>query len=241
MRLAVIAEAIENLRRARGDLPALFLLAVEDAQRVLFKAGAAGLAQVVIIAPQVFLELFMVGRAAFRAADAVDVHRKALNAKPFEQVERQGDAFRVHARARRTVDLHAKLVMFAQAACLRLLIAEHRAVEIIHLRGLRLVEEFGFHEHARNARRALRLERHGTVALVREGVHLLLHHVRGIAHAAQEQLRMLEHGRARLAEAVNVAQLADDSFDVLPFVAFLWGHIPHPLGYLVLHVPSPRK
>ena len=45
---------------------------------------------------------------------------------------------------------------------------------------------------------------------------------------------------ARLAEAVNVAQLADDSFDVLPFVAFLWGHIPHPLGYLVLQVPSPR-
>ena len=110
--------------------------------------------------------------------------------------------------------LNAELMMFAKPSRLRLFIAEHGAVKIIQLRGLRLVEELGLHKHARNACRPFRLEGHGTVALIGKGIHLLIDNIGGIAYPTLEQLGVLEGGGTDLAVAVQCGGGEQGTLDI---------------------------
>lgn len=101
--------------------------------------------------------------------------------------------------------------------------------------GLRVGKKLVFKEHAHSARRALRLQRYGTVSLIGKGIHFLLHNVRSVANAAGKKLRMLQHRRAGFAVAEFRASAAHKLFDILPFVAFLRGNVLHALRRLNLH------
>ena len=82
---------------------------------------------------------------------------------------------------------------------------------------------------------ALRPEGDAPVPLVLEGVHLLLHHVRAVAHAAREQLCVLEHRRADLAVAGQRAYRAHGRLDFLPAVRVIGQHVLRSLGRLRKH------
>ena len=57
---------------------------------------------------------------------------------------------------------------------------------------------FFFYNRPGHARRSLGLQRYRAVALILEGVHLLIHYVGCVANAAQKQLGVLKNGRANL-------------------------------------------
>ena len=128
-----------------------------------------------------------------------------------------------------------KLMMLAQSSRLRLIIAKHRTVEIIHLGRLRVVEEVVFYEHAGRAGSTLGLEGYGPAALVIKGVHFLLHYIRGIAHSPKEQLGMLNDGGAYLAEPEVVAGLPCDLLNILPLIAFSRRNVLSALRRLNCH------
>ena len=86
--VAIVTQAVEDTRRTRGDFLAALFLTVEDAKGVFFKARFAGIAKRVVALAEIFLELFVVRRAAYGAADAVDVEGKPLEARAGKHVER---------------------------------------------------------------------------------------------------------------------------------------------------------
>ena len=124
----------------------------------------------------------------------------------------------------------------AQAAGLGLFIAEAGAGCIIELHGQRVGVEMRLDERAHRAGGSLGLEGDGAVALVVERVHFLLHHVGGVAHAALEQLGVLENGRADLAIACQCADAAHVVLDGLPAIRVLRQHVQSALGCLGQHV-----
>ena len=181
----------------------------------------------------------MVLRAALGAADGVDVHRQVLHAQPGQQAEGQQNQFRVGRSVLRAEALQAELVVLPQAAVLRRLVAEDGRVEVIHLAGQRVGVEAVLHQGAHRAGGSLGLKGNGAVALVLEGVHFLLHDVGGVAHAAQEQLGVLEHGGAHLAEARLGRSLTHHGLHILPAVAVLGQHVPCAAGSLSQHNQIP--
>jgi hypothetical protein len=90
--------------------------------------------------------------------------------------------------------LGADLPELAEAAGLRLLLAEERA-EVPELDRLRLLVHAVLEVGADDRRGALGAQRHGAPARVVEGVHLLLDDVGRLADAAREELGVLEDRR----------------------------------------------
>ena len=80
-------------------------------------------------------------------------------------------------------------------------------------------------EGACRARRPLRPQGDGTPPLVRESVHLLLHHVGGLSHRPLEQLGVLEHRGADFPETEIPGDGQGGLFDVLPLVAVRRQHV----------------
>lgn len=157
VRAAVVAEKVHDVRRLGDDLAARGRLAVEDAQRVGLIARAARLAQLVIAAGQIGAQRLVIARPAVRAADAVEPHGQALESDGVEHLQHDGDALGVRARRRRAEDLHAELMVLAQATGLRPFIAEHGTVEIEELGRLHVAKEAVLDEQAHHAGRPLRL------------------------------------------------------------------------------------
>ena len=101
------------------------------------------------------------------------------------------------------------------APCLGTVITEHRAdIEELDQSGVR--KEFILQIGSHRRRRIFRTERDAAVPAVRKGVHLLVHHIRSLADASMEQLRMLEHRRADLMVSVKPAKLTDLLFHIIP-------------------------
>ena len=73
MFLAVVAEVIRQLGNADGGLLAAFFLAVEDAQGILFQAGLAVVAELILFVGEEIEKLLPVNRTAFRAADGIEM------------------------------------------------------------------------------------------------------------------------------------------------------------------------
>ncbi len=235
VRLTVVAEQIQHGRRIRYKFLTVLFLAVQHAQGVAVKACLAGAAHFANAPGQERLERCMVLRAAVRAANGVNVDGQVLHAQSAQQTIRQQNQLRVRRSIPCAEAFQTELVMLAQAAALRRLIAENRGVQVVHFAGQRVGIEIILQQAARRARRAFGFERNGAVALVLEGVHFLLHNVRGIAHAAQKQFRMLKHGRADFAETRFRRRLAHLALNVLPTVGISRQHILCAAGCLRQH------
>ena len=231
---AVLAQVVQHgggVRQLRG-----VLLAVQYAHGVALEALLAGLAQGGQLGFKVGLQLLQVRGPAVGAADGVDVQAKAVDAVGVEDVHGQLDDLRVHAGVLRAEDLHAVLVELAQPAGLGLLVAEAGAGGVVQLHRQRLGVHVALDERPHRAGGALGLQRDGAVALVLEGVHLLLHHIGGVAHAALEQLGVFEDGGADLLVARQRAGFAHGPRDFLPAVGVFGQHVLGALGGLGQHL-----
>ena len=89
------------------------------------------------------------------------------------------------------------------------------------LLGHGLVEQAVLQKGAGHARRALGAQGDGALSVVLEGIHLLLDHVGGLAHGAVEQLGVLEHGSADLAEPEIARDLGQRIFQIPDPVALV--------------------
>ena len=232
---AVVADAVQYGGCAGAYGLALFLFAVQYAEGVLFKAAFAGLAEAVVVAPEVLLEAFIIFWTAFGAAYAVDIYAEALYAHPVQHRHGKLYALGIYACPGSAVYLHAKLMMLPETARLGLIITEHGAVEIVHLGGLGVVEKAVLDEHTACARSALRLKGNGAAALVVKGVHFLLNDVGGVAHAPEEKLGMLYNRSTHFVKAKLIAHLARYFLDILPLVALGRYNVLCALGRLNCH------
>ena len=93
-------------------------LAVKDTQGAAVKAALAILAQFLQMRTEIVLQEGAVLRAAFRAADGIDLEFKVLEAKPFEDRNSKQDGFRIHHRGRGAHRFDAKLMELSHAASL---------------------------------------------------------------------------------------------------------------------------
>ena len=103
------------------------------------------------------------------------------------------------------------------------------------LAGHGIVVQPALQEAAHRTGGALGLEGDGAVALVLEGVHFLLHNVGGVAHAAQEQLGVLEHGGADFAVAGFSGGQPHLPLHILPAVGIRRQHVAGATGCLGQH------
>ena len=189
------------------------------AQTGLLQTVAAGGAKLLPAAVKISVQRLVILLAAVLAADGVELQLQAAHAEEREIRVGQRNHFRVRRGRRGAEAFHAELVEFAQTAGLRLFIAV-AARQIAQLLRHRLVIEPVLQKRAHGARRALGAQRDGTVALVEEGVHLLLHHVGGVAHAALKQLGMLKHRGADLTKAVVAGNFQRRGFQKPDLMAF---------------------
>ena len=242
-RLQILLQLLEVLRAVRAEVVQHggrvgqllgVLLAVQDAQGIALVPLLTGLAQRGQLGFKVGLQLLMVGLAALRTADGVDAQLEILDAVGLKHADGHLDDLRVQACVLRAEDFDAVLVELAQAAGLGFLVAEAGAGGVVELAGQALVQMV-LDEGAHCARGALWLQCDGAMALVLEGVHLLLYHVGGVAHAALEELRVLEDGRADLPVARLGADAAHVFIDDLPSVSVLGQHVQRALGCLGQH------
>ena len=217
MVLALLAEVVEDDRSVVLQFIGL-LFAVDDAHRVPLEAVRAGLAELVLVGGEVVLQGLLIDGTAVRAADRVDLQFEALDAEESEDLIGQRDDFRVLGRARRAEALDAELVELTEPSGLGFLVPVAGG-QVVDLHGARLVEQSVLEERADRAGGALRTKGDGTSALVVEGVHLLLHDVRGVAHGTVEQFRMFEDGSTDLSEAVVPGDIGQCRFQETDFVA----------------------
>ena len=129
------------------------------------------------------------------------------------------------------VFLDAELVELSESARLRFFVAV-AGDKVARLDGQPLVVERVLQHGARRAGSALGAQGDAFAALGVEGVHFFLNDVGGLTDAAREQLGVLKHRRADLAEAVGAALLAHDIFNELPAVALLGQHVLGSLDFL---------
>ena len=230
---AFVAQIFQHAGRV-GELFAVFL-AVQNAQGIAAEPLLTGFAQPGELGLQIFLQLFQIGLAAGGAADGIDGQLEVFNAVGLQYVQGQGDDFRVHGSVLCAEHLHAVLVELAQPAGLGLFVAEGGAGDVIHLAGHRFGEEMGLDESPGRAGGAFGLQGDGTAALVVEGVHLLLYHVGGVAHAPLEQLRVFEHGGTNFPVSRQGADAPHGFFNALPAICVCGQHILGALGRLCQH------
>ena len=159
------------------------------------------------------------------APNGIDVERQVFDTQLVQQTPRQTDDLCINRSVLRAEDLYAELVMFPQAAGLRIFVPEHRRGKVEHLGRLRSADQAALDKAAHHAGRSLRPQCDGPPALVQEGVHFLLHDIRRVTNTAIEQLCMFKNRRADLPIAVQRRQVSHIFFNILPFIAFLNGYI----------------
>ena len=198
---ARFAQALLEARRRGEQLDLRRRLGVEDAQRVGLEAAPAVLAQLGGARQQVRAQPLAIGGATLGVTHGVDQGLEVAKAELAEEAHQQQDDLGVGPRPRVADQLGADLMELAVATALRALVAELRAdVEEPHR--LRPLAQAVLGEGARHRRGVLRSQREALAVLVGEGVHLLADDVGALAHAAHEELGLLDDRRADLGEAV---------------------------------------
>ncbi len=109
---AFLTKIVQHMGHPFQDLAAALVLAVQDAQGIFFIPFPAVVAQFIQMSAQIAFQRFLIGRTAFRTADAVQLYRQIPYAQIPEQCHRQGNNLRVHRSLRRSESLHAKLMKF---------------------------------------------------------------------------------------------------------------------------------
>ena len=114
---------------AVGDRPVARILAVEDAQRVLVEPGQAVLGKVAAMRLEMCDQSRAPGVAGLGIAERVELQRDAVrDAELAQQLVGEDEQLHVRRRRIRADDLGVELVELAEAALLRALVAEDRAV-----------------------------------------------------------------------------------------------------------------
>ena len=91
MRLAVVAEIVQNLRRALCDFGADRAFAIQDAHGVALQAALACFAELVLVLREIRLERLVELCAAGWAADGIDLQAQVLDSQAVKHALRQAD------------------------------------------------------------------------------------------------------------------------------------------------------
>ena len=196
--LGDVGQVVEQHRRVGRHRPHLGPLVVEHPQRVDLGAPAGFLVEVE--RKQELLQQLPILRAAAVIAQRGDLQPEPVQAQRAEPGVGDGDHLGVQRRVVDADRLDADLLQLAVAAGLRALVAEERA-RVTQLDRQRAAVQAVFDHRAHHPGGALRPQRHRAVAAVGERVHLLGHHVGGLADAAGEQRGVLEDGQLDIAVA----------------------------------------
>ena len=125
------------------------------------------------------------------------------------------DHFRIHRRRFRSDRLRADLEKLPVAALLRPLAPEHRA-DVVQLLDAGALVQPVLDVGAHHRRRGFRPQRQRAAVAILEGVHLLADDVGVFAHAAREQRRLFQDGRADLVVVVGAEDFARDASTLVP-------------------------
>ena len=215
MRAARVAEAIDNARQVFDDGLVRFHFAIQHAQRVGLGAALAIAAHPRRHRFQLLPQALDVLRTAVAVAHGIDQKLETGQASPLEDFHHHLDHLGIHVSGFRADGLGADLVELPVAALLRALAPEHgpQVVELLHAGTLvEPVLDVG----ADHRCRALGPQREGAAVAVLEGVHFLGDNVGFLAHAAREQLRLLEDGRADFVVVVGAKHRARGGFHAVP-------------------------
>ena len=117
-------------------------------------------------------------------------------------------------------------MMLTETAALGLLVSESLG-HIVELGGRRIGVHIALQVSTHGSRGSLGLQGDASAALILEGIHLLLHYIRGLAHAALEQYGVLENRGNNLCHIVGAGKLSG--------LLFHPGALVHPLAVPVFH------
>ena len=196
--LGHIGEVVEHHRRVGRHRPDFGTLVVEHPQRVDLGALAGLLVEVEL--KQELLQQFPVLRTAGVVAQRGDFQPEPVQAERAEAGVGDGDHLGVQRGVVDADRLDTDLLQLAVAAGLRPLVAEERA-RVAQLDRQRAAVQAVLDHRAHHAGGALGPQRHRAVTAVGEGVHLLGHHVGGLADPAGEQRGVLEDRQLDVAVA----------------------------------------
>ena len=217
MIMTLFAQGIRDFWSPSHEGFSMVDLAVKDTQGAAVKAALAVLAQFLQMRTEIVLQEGAVLRAAFRAADGIDLEFKVLEAKPFEDRNSKQDGFRIHHRGRGAHRFDAKLMELSHAASLGTVVPEHGS-DIEDLQRHRFSIEFIFDEGTYDSSRIFGTKRNASATAVVERIHFLINNVRTVTDASLEEFRMLEDWRADFLIVEFAANVAQDGFDIPPAI-----------------------
>ena len=215
MRAARVAEVIDDARQLLDDGLVRFHFAIQHAQRIGFGAALAIAAHPRRHRFQLLPQALDVLRTAVAVAHRIDQQLETGEAGALEDLHHHLDHFGIHRGGFRADGLGADLVELPVAALLRALAAEHGA-EVVELLHAGTLVEPVLDVGADHRSGVLRPQREGAAVAVLEGVHLLGDDVGFLAHAAREQLRLLEDGRADFVVVIGAKDRARRGFHAVP-------------------------
>ena len=198
-------QVLVEARRVLDNRPVALVLAVENAERIAMEPVFAVGRQLVQMPFEIGHQCRAIGVAALGIAERVEFQRAPVeHAELLQDLRAKGDHLNVADRIGDAEQLDADLVKLALPAFLRTLIAEHWAVieefqrqQVAHLAGDKRAGDGGG---------AFRAQGDRVAALILERIHLLRHHVGGIAERALEHFGLLKNRRRDLAIAIGVAK-----------------------------------
>jgi hypothetical protein len=128
MHPAIITDMIQKNRRLFKMLPAAFILTIKNTHGIAVYALLTGFAHIPDFVSQKILQLLVVSRPAFGAANAVQVKGEVFDFETVKKQNQKRDNLRISRRIRRSEKLNPKLMEFAESAFLHLLVAVGRDI-----------------------------------------------------------------------------------------------------------------
>ncbi len=235
MGLAVRTVVIRQPGRILGQGAAVGLLAVQHAQGIaLHTAGAVRAKGMAVHAAQIVQQGFLEARAAFRAAQGVELEGQFPKPQGAQKTHQHDDQFRIGQRALRAQTFAVDLVELAHAALLGSLITEHgtggeKTADRFAVGQTRL--NIGAHDPGRG----FGAQGQGAALAIREGIHLFLHHVGFLTDGALEKFRKLQERRAQFHKTVTAENIPRAVFHAGELVAAGRKHIRKTLDACNAH------
>ena len=234
VRRARLAERVADLRRVLEQRAGALVLDVEDAERARPQLLPCLLAELVRVLLEPRGQLLDVGGTALAAADRVQLQAVVPDPEPAQKRVVELDDLGVDRGIVGPDRLDGELPVLAVAPTAGGAVPVHRPDRVELLR-LRLAVQAVLDVGARDRRRALRAQGQRPVGAVGERVHLLLDDVRALPGRAQEELRVLEHGRLDRPVAVERSQPLHLARDTPPERLLGREDVVSPAGPLDLH------
>src|SRR5579884_631822 len=228
MRAAVRAQMLLNRGQRVDNGLVLSNFAVENTQRVRFRAALAIAAQLRSDGPETFAKKLHELRPAVLVAHGVEQQLEAAQSRFTQNIDHHFDYFDIGGGRVRSDRFSADLKELPVPAFLRPLTAEHRPAVVELLQPRPLIEAV-LDVCAHHRSRRFRSQRERAAVAVLERVHLLPDDIGLFADTARKQGRFLEDRRPDLLVVVAPENVARDRFDMVPHRARRRENIPRPL------------